>query len=155
VQADGSPYVIDRPFDFYLFDFDTGLEEGTLTESVEVCGLDPVRPFDLSDTIYSPFIVSSIEAVDLDFDENGNRCFRFFATQAGSGSNNPEFASDVFLPLFDMTPFTIINVLPILLKLNFVAGLSEFTLEYQITAAQDVGTSGRNFLFTGCALLSK
>jgi len=123
VQADGSPYVIDRPFDFYLFDFDTGLEEGTLTESVEVCGLDPVRPFDLSDTIYSPFIVSSIEAVDLDFDENGNRCFRFFATQAGSGSNNPEFASDVFLPLFDMTPFTIINVLPILLKLNFVAGL--------------------------------
>jgi len=57
--------------------------------AAQVCGLDPVRPFDLSDTIYSPFIVSSIEAVDLDFDENGNRCFRFFATQAGSGSNNP------------------------------------------------------------------
>eukprot|EP00965_Chrysotila_dentata_P068989 2279636-Pleurochrysis_carterae.AAC.2 len=34
-------------------------------------------------------------------------------------------------------------------------GLSGFILEYQITAAQDVGSSGRNFLFTGYALPRK
>mmetsp|Transcript_29980 Transcript_29980/g.65605 ORF Transcript_29980/g.65605 Transcript_29980/m.65605 type:complete len:95 (+) Transcript_29980:836-1120(+) len=66
-----------------------------------------------------------------------------------------EFASDIFMPLAEMTPFTITNVLPNLLRLNFVSGLSGFILEYQITAAQDVGSSGRNFLFTGYALPRK
>jgi len=148
-QADGSPFVVENTLPFFLFDFDTGLDEGSLTESLEVCGLDPINPFDLSETLYSSFVQSSIESVDLGTDTDGSKCFRFFATQPGGGENNPEFASDVFKDLTLMSPETVTNVLPNLLRLNFKAGLSEFTLEYQITAAIDPGTSGRNFLFTG------
>jgi len=36
IQADGEPYVINQPFSFFLFDFDTGVDEGLLTEYTEV-----------------------------------------------------------------------------------------------------------------------
>jgi len=54
-----------------------------------VCGLDPANPYDLSETLYAPFVQSSIEAIELADAADGTKCFRFFATQPGTGENNP------------------------------------------------------------------
>eukprot|EP00965_Chrysotila_dentata_P020175 667807-Pleurochrysis_carterae.AAC.9 len=66
------------------------------------------------------------------------------------GANNPTFQSDIFAPTVDdLSEYTIENMLPFIVSLKFPPGLSSFEVKYTITAAKDVGSSGRNFLFTG------
>eukprot|EP00965_Chrysotila_dentata_P046286 1538715-Pleurochrysis_carterae.AAC.1 len=134
----GARYQVSQPFSFYFFDFDTG-EDGRLEEKLEVCGIES---YDLSDTLVG--IDSTIIAEDL-----GGGCFSFTATVFYGGQNNPGFASEVFIPLEEMSEEVKTLVIPFMLALNFPGGIDHFEVKYSISDAVEAGFSGRNFLFAG------
>eukprot|EP00965_Chrysotila_dentata_P126071 4167063-Pleurochrysis_carterae.AAC.3 len=121
-QSSGLPYRLSSPLEFFLFDFDTG-EDGRLTESAEVCGVEAVLT---STELYG--IQSTVEVTRF-----GSDCYNLTGTLYASGDNNPGtsiydlhclvtktgYASEVFLPVPRMSNYTIDMVVPCLVLLRF------------------------------------
>eukprot|EP00965_Chrysotila_dentata_P035316 1174726-Pleurochrysis_carterae.AAC.1 len=125
----GNLYVVSQPFSFYFFDFDTG-EEGRLTESVLMCGLDSYRT---SQELYG--IPTTVVVNASDRSDRGQDCFEFIATVPFSGENNPGFVSEVLAPFVSLSNYTKTFVLAYLVELNFPGGVSGFSMTYTVTAA--------------------
>eukprot|EP00965_Chrysotila_dentata_P261961 6214424-Pleurochrysis_carterae.AAC.1 len=140
-SSSGSKYLVRQPFSFYFFDFDTGGDN--LIESLTVCGLES---FETSAGLYGIPTTIIIETTDVTPAET---CTTFTAATQAGGANDPNFLSEVFIPFDRIDNFTRGSVLPFLLKLNFPAGLEQFYVTYGVTAAIDIGSTGRNFLFAG------
>eukprot|EP00965_Chrysotila_dentata_P084711 2795707-Pleurochrysis_carterae.AAC.2 len=139
-------YTLQNGFRFFFFDLDTGLD-GQLAESFEVCG---EVFYQTSETFRNYSIPTSVSVSPSLPNAEGEPCVEFRATREFSGANNPTFQSEIFAASADeLSEYSRVNVLPFVIALEYPAGLSSFKVKYSISAAGDVGTSGRNFLFTG------
>eukprot|EP00965_Chrysotila_dentata_P089341 2950294-Pleurochrysis_carterae.AAC.1 len=136
--ASGELYTLSQNYTVWFVDLDVG-QDGFLSESVRVCG---VAKYSLSTDTYGVESSLSVEKLE------GDDCYRFSANDFGSGDNNPAMASEIFVPLDQMTKYTVSNVLPNLVALTFGSGTSGFEIEYTVSPAKRPNTSGRNFLFT-------
>jgi len=141
-------YTLNQNFGFCLFDFDQG-EAGRLSETLTVCN---VVEYATVEEVSGGQIANALDIQDLGPDPNGapgTRCWSFESTLRGYGSDNPERPSQVLIPVSSMTEFVKENVAPKYVCLTFPAGENGFAATYAVSASEDPGFSGRNFLFSG------
>eukprot|EP00965_Chrysotila_dentata_P116260 3843604-Pleurochrysis_carterae.AAC.1 len=122
----GSLLALSQPFSFVFLDFDAGIG-GKPQEYLQVCGIES---YDTSISIYG--VPTAILVKDL-----GSGCFEFASLVEAGSQNNPQFVSDILVPLSSMSNFVREDVLPILVVLNFPAGLAKFQTTYIVTASNN------------------